>query len=171
MRIAGPCARVGRSDQSDLVVADESVSENHAEILFDGTHWSVRDLGSRNGTNVDGQPVAGDSRPIVRNTVLRFGAVHAVFLVDDPARLLDDLRHEARAMRHLLRTGRLTKDEARHVLDRVRSEGLSIPEVVLKETAVDIAAWVDALLATAKRTLLDRLLDVFRGVPRPASAS
>ncbi|MBM3962399.1 MAG: FHA domain-containing protein, partial [Planctomycetes bacterium] len=109
MRIAGPCARVGRNDQSDLVLADESVSENHAEVMFDGKHWTVRDLGSRNGTNVDGQSVTGDSRPIVRNTVLRFGAVHAVFLVDDPARLFDDLRHEARAMRHLLRTGRLTK--------------------------------------------------------------
>jgi pSer/pThr/pTyr-binding forkhead associated (FHA) protein len=170
MRISGALARIGRNEQSDLVLADESVSENHAEIQFDGTHWTVRDCGSRNGTTVDGQPVAGDSRKIVRNTILRLGAVHAVFLVDDAARLLDDLRHEARAMRHLLRHGRLTKDEARHVLDRVRGEGLSIPEAVLKETAVDIAAWVAALAATTNRTLLDRLLDIFRGVPRPAAS-
>jgi DNA-binding NtrC family response regulator len=38
---------------------DERLSRRHAEIEWDGRRWLVRDLGSRNGTNVNGQRVEG----------------------------------------------------------------------------------------------------------------
>lgn len=38
---------------------DERLSRRHAEIGWDGHRWTVRDLGSRNGTNVDGDRVEG----------------------------------------------------------------------------------------------------------------
>lgn len=38
---------------------DERLSRRHAEIAWDGRRWSVRDLGSRNGTNVDGARIEG----------------------------------------------------------------------------------------------------------------
>lgn len=49
--------RVGRDPWSDLVIADPAVSGSHALLLWDGQGWSVRDLGSRNGTVVDGAPI------------------------------------------------------------------------------------------------------------------
>jgi DNA-binding CsgD family transcriptional regulator len=48
---------LGRSSKCDLVVADDSVSRRHAEILMVSVGISVRDLNSRNGTFVDSKPV------------------------------------------------------------------------------------------------------------------
>jgi hypothetical protein len=50
----GATARIGRSHECDLVVLASSVSREHAELSRDETGWAVRDLGSRNGTFVDG---------------------------------------------------------------------------------------------------------------------
>lgn len=62
---AGPCEgatlvpkgysfSVGRTKASRLHIKDPSVSERHAEVSWDGSAWQVKDLGSSNGTKVDG---------------------------------------------------------------------------------------------------------------------
>ncbi|MHC3390776.1 FHA domain-containing protein [Streptomyces lavendulocolor] len=50
--------RIGRGGDNDLVVDDLTVSRRHAELLADpdGTYW-IHDLGSHNGTFLNGQPV------------------------------------------------------------------------------------------------------------------
>jgi len=45
---------VGRASSNEIPVADERSSRRHAEIFFEEGIWKVRDLGSRNGTFVDG---------------------------------------------------------------------------------------------------------------------
>ena len=54
----GPVVVIGRSKQADCVINDENVSRRHAELRRgpDGT-WLVSDLGSTNGTKVNGRPV------------------------------------------------------------------------------------------------------------------
>lgn len=48
----------GRSDDADLVLADDTVSRKHARIYeARGTLW-LRDLGSRNGTKVNGREIS-----------------------------------------------------------------------------------------------------------------
>ena len=48
----------GRSGDADLVLADDTVSRKHARIYRGrGTMW-VRDLGSRNGTQINGRSVS-----------------------------------------------------------------------------------------------------------------
>jgi transcriptional regulator with GAF, ATPase, and Fis domain len=49
---------VGRSSECQVVVKDERVSRKHAAITPQGGGWTVRDLGSRNGTRVDGQRIS-----------------------------------------------------------------------------------------------------------------
>jgi phosphoserine phosphatase RsbU/P len=49
-----PVTRLGRSSRATLQLADPTVSKEHAEIVRRGEHWFVRDLGSRNGTRVNG---------------------------------------------------------------------------------------------------------------------
>ena len=49
--------RVGRSDESDVALSDPSVSRAHAIIETEGDSPSVRDLGSTNGTFVNGRRV------------------------------------------------------------------------------------------------------------------
>ncbi|MGH2761458.1 MAG: FhaA domain-containing protein, partial [Thermoleophilaceae bacterium] len=50
----GPIAVLGRSRECDCVLAEPSVSRRHAELRRVGGRWLLRDLGSRNGTRVNG---------------------------------------------------------------------------------------------------------------------
>jgi EAL domain-containing protein (putative c-di-GMP-specific phosphodiesterase class I) len=63
--------RVGRAPQLDLVLPSPHVSKSHAEIYSDGEALRVRDLGSRNGTFLNRQPVADAA--LHRGDVLHFG--------------------------------------------------------------------------------------------------
>ncbi|HHW13784.1 MAG TPA: DUF3662 domain-containing protein [Firmicutes bacterium] len=49
--------RIGRADDNDLVLGDTNVSRHHASLLWRDGVVRVRDLGSRNGTRLNGQPV------------------------------------------------------------------------------------------------------------------
>jgi hypothetical protein len=53
----GQTVRIGRSHDCDLVVLASSVSREHAELGRTDAGWRIRDLGSRNGTFVDGERV------------------------------------------------------------------------------------------------------------------
>jgi hypothetical protein len=45
---------IGRAPGCDCLVTDDLVSRRHAEVRRDGDRWMLRDLGSRNGTRVNG---------------------------------------------------------------------------------------------------------------------
>ncbi|HEX5054054.1 MAG TPA: FHA domain-containing protein [Planctomycetota bacterium] len=49
--------RIGRKPGNDLVLADEKTSGVHAEIVLEGDRHVLRDLGSTNGTFLDGKRV------------------------------------------------------------------------------------------------------------------
>src|SRR5690606_9849049 len=50
----------GRSPEAELVLSSPRVSKLHAEIDANGHGYLVRDLGSRNGTFVNGERVSGE---------------------------------------------------------------------------------------------------------------
>ncbi len=49
--------RIGRAETADLRVESVEVSREHAEIFERNGFWLVRDLGSTNGTQVNGKPI------------------------------------------------------------------------------------------------------------------
>lgn len=49
--------RIGKSPDNDLVLADDTVSRSHCEILRDPKGFLVRDLGSTNGTLLEGAEI------------------------------------------------------------------------------------------------------------------
>lgn len=53
--LTGPVI-IGRSPDSDLVIADEFVSSSHARVVPSADGLVLEDLGSTNGTSVNGQP-------------------------------------------------------------------------------------------------------------------
>lgn len=55
-----PVIRIGRLAGMDIQIEDVSISRRQAEIQRDGDHWVVRDIGSSNGTFVNGERLAGD---------------------------------------------------------------------------------------------------------------
>jgi DNA-binding NtrC family response regulator len=58
-RLSGGRATVGRSPECTLRLDDARVSREHAEITFADERWTVRDLGSHNGSSLDGSSVKG----------------------------------------------------------------------------------------------------------------
>lgn len=56
-RIKDGCYEIGRSESCPIRLVHESVSRHHAMLVNDNGKLSIRDLGSRNGTFVDGKPV------------------------------------------------------------------------------------------------------------------
>lgn len=82
---------VGRSHACHLRVESRQVSGVHAELAWDGERWVVHDLGSRNGTHVDGQRLAPEQRlPLSQGARLTFGTAGESFVLVDasPPRLL-----------------------------------------------------------------------------------
>src|SRR5436190_7634657 len=67
---------VGRGAHNTLVLRHRSVSHTHCEILIHGTEVIVRDLGSANGTFVNGIRVSEQSE-VKSEQMLRFGSVQA----------------------------------------------------------------------------------------------
>jgi len=67
--ISGDTFRVGKAPENDLVLADETVSRVHFEIMRDAKGYLVRDMRSTNGTFLDGAEV--------KEAYLRAGSVIA----------------------------------------------------------------------------------------------
>ena len=68
--------RVGRLSTFEIALDDSSVSRRHADVRLgeDGT-WVVNDLGSTNGTFVNGVRVDGTDQPVRQRDVVQFGKV------------------------------------------------------------------------------------------------
>jgi FHA domain/Domain of unknown function (DUF1707) len=63
---------LGRSRECDCVVAEPSVSRRHAQLRHQGGRWLLRDLGSRNGTRVNGVRLL-DETEVVPGDRVSFG--------------------------------------------------------------------------------------------------
>lgn len=48
---------IGRADDCDIILPDRLVSRHHARIYWLDGHYFVEDLGSKNGTHVNGQEI------------------------------------------------------------------------------------------------------------------
>jgi hypothetical protein len=63
--------RIGRADTNGIVVTDDVVSGEHLELRKSGEDWEVVDLGSTNGTFIDGERVT--RAPLGGLTAVRLG--------------------------------------------------------------------------------------------------
>jgi len=50
---------LGRADENDIVLSGDLVSRKHARITVQGDELTIEDLGSRNGSRLNGQPFTG----------------------------------------------------------------------------------------------------------------
>ena len=88
---------IGRGTDADITVDDTSISRKHVEVLWDGTRAQVNDLGSTNGSLLNGQPVAKAALP--PDSVIDIGRTRIVFRVLAQSAEVDqfaDLRAEGK---------------------------------------------------------------------------
>ena len=77
---------VGRRSDNDITISDPYVSGKHAEILETPEGFTVRDLGSTNGTIVDNEPLLKDTPVAVRDgSVIQFGKQRFCFALSAAA--------------------------------------------------------------------------------------
>ena len=69
---------IGRSAENDIVISDPNVSRKHAQLLRSENGFVVEDLGSTNGTFLDGAPIGRER--IESGDELAFGGVAARFV-------------------------------------------------------------------------------------------
>src|SRR4051794_35234402 len=75
---ASDLLRVGRLEALEMVLDDSSVSRYHAEVRATDRGWRVRDLGSTNGTRLNGVRLGNGQWPLRVKDLLQFGEVAVV---------------------------------------------------------------------------------------------
>ena len=95
--VDGESVTVGRAPTNTIVVKDERCSRDHAEIFQVQSQWTLRDLDSRNGTQIDGQPIKADFQ-LTPGDIIRIGNSHLAFV--------DNLSHAFPNSNTVLRSSR-----------------------------------------------------------------
>jgi pSer/pThr/pTyr-binding forkhead associated (FHA) protein len=115
--------RLGRGGECEVFIDGKDVSRTHAEIGFRDGRWWVRDLGSTNGTFVDGARVS--EAPLADRTVLQLGRGESRVLVRcesggtaREATQVGALRTESYYVRHYLGQSKGTQVGQRTIMIR-----------------------------------------------------
>ena len=91
--LTAPELSLGRSDDNSIVVDDESISSNHAQLVQnDDGDYEVSDLGSTNGTKIGGERI-GEPTVLEHGANIMFGHVHASYhteLATEPTPVPDE---------------------------------------------------------------------------------
>jgi pSer/pThr/pTyr-binding forkhead associated (FHA) protein len=73
---------IGRSASCDVPLADESVSREHAVILWESDEFTVEDLQSTNGVRVNGKKVR--TAVLQHGDEIQIGQTRILFLLGSP---------------------------------------------------------------------------------------
>lgn len=94
----GSTIMIGREDQCDLVLPDQSISRQHAQIHIVGDEIIAEDLGSQNGIVVDGQRLReGQRLPMKSKSEMQLGKFTLILLTDS----IEDKLYRGRSITYL----------------------------------------------------------------------
>jgi len=77
--LGGPLIGIGRASDNDVILDDPMVSRHHCQLKLQHGAYGFADLGSRNGSTVNGQPVSQIA--LGPGDVIRIGDTEIVFQV------------------------------------------------------------------------------------------
>lgn len=127
--VVGDAVLLGR-ERGPLALHDGGVSRQHALVLYEEDAYWIKDLGSTNGTWVNGDPVVGNYRLTDGDHVTVGGTVIKFTLVD--CREADYLSQVER----LVGTDSLTGLLAKHRFDAALAEAIRVARVTGQRLAV-----------------------------------
>lgn len=70
---------IGRGTDAEITIDDAGASRRHAEVVWDGRRAGVRDLGSTNGTKLDGRRIS--QAALTPDSLIEIGRTTLVFRV------------------------------------------------------------------------------------------
>ena len=70
---------IGRGSDADITIQDTGTSRRHVEILWDGNRAQARDLGSTNGSKLNGEPLS--KAPLPPDSTIQICRTRIVFRV------------------------------------------------------------------------------------------
>ena len=76
--LSRPYITIGRVQGNDIILNDDDVSRQHLNLTWDGQQYVAKDLGSTNGTFVNGQRIAGP-QPLRTGDTLQVGGLLLAF--------------------------------------------------------------------------------------------
>ncbi|MGH9175515.1 MAG: FHA domain-containing protein [Vicinamibacterales bacterium] len=103
---------IGRGEENDITLAGGQISRRHARITWDGVQYVLHDLGSKNGTFLNGERVTAP-RPLRDGDLITLGAASLHYLSAasgdsyapyDDAELMDDYDNDPRQQPHSRQT-------------------------------------------------------------------
>ncbi len=144
---------IGRSSDCDIAISDRFLSRHHARLFRRGEEWLIEDLGSRNGTLVNGAAI-DEPRPVA---------------VGDEIRLSGSTLQ----LRHVTRPSSEASSLASHTIFRPASdliEDSTVVDVGASASAEELRQYADRLRllndvhrALAGSLKLDQLLELILG--------
>ncbi|XXY49148.1 sigma 54-interacting transcriptional regulator [Sorangium sp. So ce269] len=111
---------VGRSDDADVRLDTAAVSRRHAKIVVSGGDIRITDLGSHNGTVVNGERIEG-SRPLGSGDVVAIGDTTLMLRREPPSR--------GSALIDMGQLRRRVEEEIERAADSARPFGLAVVSV------------------------------------------
>jgi hypothetical protein len=75
----GAISVIGRTEENQIQIAGSGVSRRHALIAATPTGFTLKDLGSQNGTFVNGDPVGETQRPLAEGDRIVIGDAQILF--------------------------------------------------------------------------------------------
>lgn len=82
-RGGGTSFSIGRHQDCDFYIADMTVSRMHARLVKEPGGWTLIDLGSTNGTRINGWRVRGTGAPVRAGDQVRFGSADFIVQGDE----------------------------------------------------------------------------------------
>ncbi len=161
---------IGRGAECDVVIPDRQVSRVHACVRRGANGFEVEDMGSKNGTHLNGQPVA-TPQPLQDGDMIQVALVAKLMYVGFDATV--PLNPKRAPTSPLVREGRLRLDSAARrvwVDDREVDPPLSVPQfrflemlyqnpaqVCTREQVIE-AVWPEAAGAGVSEQAIDALV-------------
>jgi pSer/pThr/pTyr-binding forkhead associated (FHA) protein len=137
---------VGRDEALDCSINHPTISTHQCTIRFDGIgRFTLEEMGSKNGTYLgESRLLEGRQYPIPSEAFLKFAAVEALFIVDDPKQEEVRARLHQRASRLLVQQRKLTKDQVKQASEVVGAGNIHLGERLLLDTDLRVADWAAA---------------------------
>lgn len=167
LRVIELCSQktlIGRSSSADCSLANRGVSSKHAQIEFrpSSNLFFLKDLGSSNGTQVDGTPLdANASHELSPDSYIRFGTVDALFLqsMDAGFHAVSPERHE-NAAKLLTARGKIPSSVVKQAQEEAAERGVALGEVLLLGQHVEPREWARSVKDAQVASTLQHLTPI-----------